>query len=88
MIALVRLLIIILVLQTLAYVVALRLARARARRRLEQEYEEGGLDREKDDYIEAGMIEYETSLRRGLLYAIYVVPLAMVAFLVYATNFM
>jgi hypothetical protein len=34
------------------------------------------------------MIEYETSLRRGLLYAIYVVPLAMVAFLVYATNFM
>lgn len=88
MIALLRMLIIILILQTIIYLMALRFARSRARRRLERKWEEGGSDVEKDDYIASGMTEYETSLRRGLLYAIYLVPLAMVAFLVYATNFM
>lgn len=88
MIALLRLLIILLFIQTVLYVVLLSRARFRHRRRLEREWHETSGESEIDAYIEQGMADYETSLRRHLLYGIYIVPLALVAFLVYATNFM
>lgn len=86
--ALLRLLIILLLIQTVLYVVLLSRARSRHRRRLEREWHATSGESKMDAYIEQGMEDYETSLRRRLLYGIYIVPLAMVTFLVYATNFM
>lgn len=43
---------------------------------------------ERDAYIEAGLKEYESSLRRKLIFGIYIVPLVGVAVMIYVTNFM
>jgi len=62
--------------------------RWRARNRLEEEFDRGDGDGDRDTYIRDGMREYEGSLRRKLILAVYIVPLLIVTTLIYVTNFM
>ena len=62
--------------------------RWRHRRELEEEFDAGDGDIPREDYIEQGMREYEHSLKRKLILGVYIVPLLVVAILIYVTNFM
>ncbi len=41
---------------------------------------------DRDAYIETGMAEYEKSLRRKLIWLVYVVPMAVVGVIIYIVN--
>ncbi|MFT5004590.1 MAG: Ca2+/Na+ antiporter [Paracoccaceae bacterium] len=64
----------------------------RCRRELEANFDAKAApdtsEKDRDAYIEAGLAEYEGSLRRKLIFGIYVVPLIGVALMIYVTNFM
>lgn len=55
--------------------------------KLEEWWEEAGRPGDKDDYIAAGLEEYEGSLRRKLIWGVYIVPIAAIALIIYFTNF-
>ncbi|MGR3805868.1 hypothetical protein [Marinibacterium profundimaris] len=87
MISLLRMLIPLLIILSLVYAVAAFRARARARDRLEEEWEEEGMTGDRDAFIEDGLEDYAGSFRRKMLLAIYVVPLCLIALMVYLTNY-
>ncbi len=62
--------------------------RWRCRRALEDEYDQGHIKGDRDAFIEAGLKEYQGSLRRKLIWGVYIVPLVLVALLIYVTNFL
>ena len=76
------------ILLTVVYVWLSLRQRWRHRRALEEEFDAGGGDLPREEFIEEGMREYETSLKRRLILGVYIVPLAVVATLIYVTNFM
>ena len=43
---------------------------------------------DRDAYIAEGMRDYETGLRKKLLWLVFVIPIAVVGGLLYVTNFM
>ncbi len=55
--------------------------------KLEEWYEEAGRPGDRDAYIEAGLKEYEGSLRRKLIWGVYIVPVTIVIAIIYFTNF-
>ncbi|HKL55485.1 MAG: hypothetical protein ACX93P_05915 [Roseovarius sp.] len=63
-------------------------SRAVRRGKLEREWEETGRPGDKDTYIETGMTDYEHSLRRRLILLVYVIPVTVIAVIIYVTNFM
>jgi hypothetical protein len=56
------------------------------RERLEKEWDAGGREGDRDAYVAAGMEAYRRSFRRRALILIYVVPLSVIAALVYLVN--
>lgn len=63
------------------------LRREKLENRWDAETHEGAGEDEREAYIEAGMRDYEHSLRRKLILLIYVIPVIVVAVLIYLTNF-
>ena len=55
--------------------------------KLEEWYEEAGRPGNREEYIAAGLSEYEGSLRRKLIWGVYVVPVTAVIAIIYFTNF-
>ncbi|QPM91222.1 hypothetical protein [Pseudooceanicola algae] len=86
--AFLRLGLILFLLMTVAYVVVSLWSRRQRRRRLEREWEEEGLPGKREDYVHAGLQDYDDSFRRKLILLIYIVPLAIVGFIIYAVNYM
>jgi hypothetical protein len=85
MLALLRLLLVVLVVCTIAFFSIHLYARTVARNRLEQDWSpEKGL---KDDYIDAGMQEYHQSMRKKLIWAVYIVPVGLILLIFYLTNY-
>lgn len=62
--------------------------RYKHRKKLKEEFAEDGENGDLDDYIDRGMAEYEGSLRSKLILGVYIVPYALIAILIYVTNFM
>ena len=58
------------------------------REKLEKEFDAGGIDGERDAFIEQGLKEYEGSLRRKLIYGVYVVPVVLLFVVIYMVNFL
>ncbi len=87
MAALARLLAVGFVVLTVIYVSLSIYSRSVRRRKLQQWWEEEGRPGELDTYIEEGLRDYEGSLRRKLIWGVYIVPVAVVALIVYLTNF-
>jgi hypothetical protein len=87
MIALLRLLVIGTVVLTVIYISISLYSRARRKDKLEEWWIEEGRPGTLDEYMEAGLKEYEGSLRRKLIWGVYVVPLTVVGLIIYFTNF-
>lgn len=62
-------------------------ARSVERERLEKEFDAGGIEGERDAHIAAGLADYQGGLRRKLLWLVYIVPMPVMAGLIYILNF-
>jgi len=76
---------------TIVYVLVSIYSRSVRRERLENEWDTDpareGLPRdERDAYIEAGIEAYRHSLRKRLIWLVYIVPLVAISVIVYVVN--
>lgn len=88
MIALLRLLIPLMVFLTVIYAAVSVYSRWERRNKLIAYWEAKGLTGDRDAFIERGLRQYDRSFRRKLILGVYIVPLALIALLVYVSNFM
>jgi hypothetical protein len=82
---------VILIGSTLIYVLLSIYYRSVERERLEKDWDtdplrDGLPADERDAYIETGMDAYRHSLRRRLIWLVYIVPLVAISVIVYAVN--
>lgn len=82
-----RLAVIGLIVLTVIYVSLSLYSRSVRREKLEAEWDESGRDGDRDAFIEEGLREYDGSLRRKLILGVYIIPITLVAALIYFTNF-
>ncbi len=87
MAALARLVVIGFVVLTIIYLCLSLYSRSVRKGKLAEWYEEAGRPGDRDAYIEAGLKEYEGSLRRKLIWGVYIVPVTIVTLIIYFTNF-
>lgn len=85
--ALIRLLFITLVVLSIIYLSLSLYSRARARDRLEAEWDAGNFDIPRENYVRAGLADYDGSLRRKLILGVYIVPMSLVCLIIYLVNF-
>lgn len=71
---------------TLVYFLVAAYSRSVRREKLERAFDAGGVEGERDAYIEAGMQAYEHGLKRRLLWLVYIIPTAVVVVTVYFVN--
>ncbi|WP_412505654.1 hypothetical protein [Roseovarius sp. SYSU LYC5161] len=88
MLAFLRLLFFGFIFLTVIYVSVSLWARSVREEKLRREWDAGARPGDRDAYIEAGMAQYRTSLRRRLILLVYVVPVVFVVAVIYVTNFM
>ncbi len=88
MFALVRLAVIGFVFLTIIYFIVRIYMRSLEAEHLEKLWEEEGRPGTMDDFVDRGLADYERSLRRKLIWLVYVVPTLLVAVLIYVVNFM
>jgi hypothetical protein len=62
-------------------------SRSVERERLEKHYDAGDVTGPRDDYIAQGLAAYENSLRRRLIWLVFVIPTGVVVALVWILNF-
>jgi hypothetical protein len=91
MIALARLLIVGFIALTVVYLCLAMYSRSERRRKLRDEWNAGSLagkpPGEYDTFMERGMADYETSLRRKLIWGVYVIPCILIIVTLYVTNY-
>lgn len=87
MIGFLRLGIFLLIGLSVLYVLISVFARSLERERLEKRWDAGQGEGARAAYIEAGMARYQKSLRRRLLWGVYIVPLVVIGVLIYVLNF-
>lgn len=87
MMAFLRLLVGGFIILTVIYVALSRYSRAVRRSKLERWWAEAGRPGDRDAYVERGLKEYDGSLRRKLIFGVYIVPLCAVLLLIYLENF-
>ena len=72
---------------TVVYWLVAIYSRSVRRERLEKEFDAGGVDGARDDYIGAGLETYEHGLRRKLIVLVYIIPALIVVVTVYFVDF-
>ncbi len=87
MFALARLLVIGFVVLTIVYICLSLYSRAVRRDKLEAEWDEEIQQGDRDTFVEAGLRDYDGSLRRKLILGVYIVPLSLMSAIIYFTNF-
>ncbi|AXI56386.1 hypothetical protein SuNHUV7_15900 (plasmid) [Pseudoseohaeicola sp. NH-UV-7] len=87
MFALGRLLVIGFVVLTIIYVALSFYSRAVRKGKLQREWDEEGMEGDKDAWVQQGLEDYDGSLRRKLILGVYVVPVVVVSIIIYLTNF-
>lgn len=88
MIALVRLLMILFFPLSIIYISVSLWSRGVRKRKLESEWEQKGQIGSQEDFVRDGLADYSNSLRRKLILLVYIIPLAVIAYITYAVNFM
>ena len=88
MIGLLRLLLILLVIQTIAYAGLSFYSRGIRRRKLENWWDEKGKTGNKEAFVERGLHVYDNSFRRKLILGVYIVPWVAIGALIYIVNYM
>lgn len=69
------------------YIVLSLWSRRVRRGKLDREWQDTGRPGARDAYIEAGLKEYDGSVRRKLIWGVYIVPVIVITAIVYLTNF-
>lgn len=72
---------------TVVYWLVAIYSRSVRREQLEKEFDAGGVDGVRDDYIKAGLDHYEHGLRRKLIVLVYIIPAVIVAVTIYFVNY-
>lgn len=62
-------------------------SRAVRRGKLEDEWDTEISEGDREAFIRDGLVEYEGSLRRKLIWGVYVVPIAVVSAIIYVINY-
>lgn len=83
-----RLFLVLLVLQTIAYFAISLYSRSVRRRKLETWWDEKGKQGNKEAFVERGLHVYDNSFRRKLILAVYIVPWVAIGALIYIVNYM
>ncbi|MEM7472031.1 MAG: hypothetical protein AAF340_11830 [Pseudomonadota bacterium] len=55
--------------------------------KLAEEWDEGAQQGDREAFIKAGLADYDGSLRRKLIFGVFVVPYLVIGLLVYIVNF-
>ncbi len=84
----IRLFLILLVLQTVAYFALSFYSRGVRRRKLENWWDEKGKTGDKDAFVARGLHVYDNSFRRKLILGVYIVPWVAIGTLIYIVNYM
>lgn len=87
MAALVRLMVVGFIVLSVIYVCLSLYSRAVRKGKLRAEWNEGDKKQSLDEFLEEGLTEYDSSLRRRLILGVYVIPVILVSVVVYLTNF-
>ena len=87
MLAMLRLMAIGFIVLTVIYVCLSLYSRSVRRGKLEEWWEEEGRPGDLDAYIEKGLEEYDSSLRRKLILGVYIIPFTVMVIIIYLTNF-
>jgi len=72
---------------TVVYICVVFYSRSVRKGKLEAEWDEEIKDGDREAFVREGLIEYENSIRRKLILGVYVVPLMIIATIIYLTNF-
>lgn len=88
MLALARLALIGFIVLTVIYVVLSIWSRRVRRGKLNAEWEEEGMSGDREAFIDEGLEDYDQSLRRKLILGVYIIPVTVVAVIIYIVNFM
>ncbi len=83
-----RFLIPLLIVLTVLYVGVSIYSRRVRRSKLIAHWEKKGMTGDRDAFVQRGLKKYDGSFRRKLILGIYVVPLGLIAILIYVSNFM
>lgn len=87
MIGLARMLVVWAILLTVIYFMVSVYSRSVRREKLENEYDAGGIEGDRDAFIADGMEAYRHGLRVKLLWLVYVVPTVLFGITIYLVNF-
>ncbi|MCR9109603.1 hypothetical protein [Marivita sp. XM-24bin2] len=87
MFALGRLLVIGFLVLSVVYICLSLYSRAVRRDKLEKEWDEEIQQGDREAFVEAGLRDYDVSLRRKLILGVYIVPLTVISVIIYLTNF-
>ena len=85
--ALARLIIVGFIVLTVIYVSLSFYSRSVRRAKLRQKWEEDIRRGDRDEYVRRGLKIYDRSLRRKLLWGVYIVPVVTIAVVIYLVNF-
>ncbi|MGB7316336.1 MAG: hypothetical protein WBC85_00025 [Planktotalea sp.] len=87
MLALARLLVFGFLVLSVIYVCLSLYSRSVRRGKLEKEWDEEVKEGDREAFVRDGLLDYDGSLRRKLILGVYVIPICVVSFIIYATNF-
>lgn len=85
--AIVRLLGMGFVVMTVMYIVVSLYSSSVRREKLERQWDEAGQPGDRATYVAEGMDQYRSSLRRKLIWGVYVIPTILLIGMIYLTNF-
>lgn len=69
------------------YVLVSIYSRSVRRERLEERWEAEQIGGDREEFMRAGLAEYDGSVRRKLILGVYVVPVIVIGTLIYAINY-
>lgn len=75
------------ILLSVVYMLVSIYSRSVRREKLEKKFDAGGIEGDRDAYIETGMQAYNKSLRRRLIWLVYVIPAVAVSATIYFINY-
>lgn len=84
--AFVRILGMALIALTVVYVSLWFYFRATKRERLEAQWDEKQAPGNRESFVKAELTDYETSLKRKMIWGVYVIPMCLLSLLIYVTN--
>ncbi|MEM6341089.1 MAG: hypothetical protein AAF729_08055 [Pseudomonadota bacterium] len=82
-----RVMFIFLIVQTVIYVCLSFYSRAVRRDKLEAQWDAGGIDTPRQQFVAEGLEAYDGSIRRKLILGVYVVPILLICLIIYLTNY-